>query len=66
MSATKSTELVLIFLMSGLSNKEIGTRCGISESAVKYHVSRLMKKYRVTSRANLIVRIQKEGYEPPR
>lgn len=46
---------VLDLLVRGMTNMEIGTRLGISERGVKYHVSQLLAIYRVENRAGLIV-----------
>jgi len=45
---------VLDLLVRGMTNKEIGTRLGISERGAKHHVSRLFVLYGVASRAELI------------
>ena len=45
---------VLDLLVRGQTNKEIGSRLGISERGVKYHVSQLLILYGATNRAELI------------
>lgn len=45
---------VLDLLVRGITNKEIGTRLGISERGVKHHVSKLLALYGVENRAGLI------------
>jgi len=62
-SAIQSTLLtrrqtdVLQLLLRGLSNREIATQLGISERAVKVHVSSLLQKFSVTSRSALIAKV---------
>jgi len=46
---------VLDCLLANLSNKEIGSRLGISERTVKFHVSNLLGKFGVQRRADLIL-----------
>lgn len=42
-------------LMDNLANKEIGSRLGISERTVKFHVSNVLRKFHVRRRADLIL-----------
>jgi len=44
---------VLRYLVTGLGNREIGEALGIDEKTVKAHISRLMRKVRVTNRIGL-------------
>jgi DNA-binding CsgD family transcriptional regulator len=44
---------VLDQVMQGLSNKEIGTRLNVTERTVKFHVSRLLEKFRAHDRTSL-------------
>jgi len=48
---------VLHLLLSGLENKQIGHVMGISEPAVKEHVSDLLRKFAVNNRAELAYRV---------
>jgi DNA-binding NarL/FixJ family response regulator len=41
-------------ILKGLQNKEIGAELGISERAVKFHVSSIYRKYGVGARVALI------------
>ena len=41
--------------MDNLANKEIGSRLGISERTVKFHVSNVLRKFHVRRRADLIL-----------
>jgi DNA-binding NarL/FixJ family response regulator len=50
-------EAVLVLLVSGMTNKEIGSRLGITERGVKYHVSQLLVQHAVGNRAELIALI---------
>lgn len=48
---------VLQLLLRGLGNREISTQFGISDRAVKVHVSALLRKFSVTSRGALIAKV---------
>lgn len=52
-SITAREQQVLIELCRGVSNKQIAVDLGISEQAVKAHVSRLFVKFGVENRAGL-------------
>jgi DNA-binding NarL/FixJ family response regulator len=43
-------------VLQGLSNKEISSRLNISESTVKFHVSRILRKYGARKRSDLITK----------
>jgi DNA-binding NarL/FixJ family response regulator len=47
---------VLEGLKEGLANKEIANKLNISESTVKFHVSKLFSKFKVDSRIQLMQR----------
>lgn len=47
-------EQILPFLVSGLSNKEIGNMLGISDRTVKFHVSNILRKFKVKNRRALL------------
>jgi DNA-binding NarL/FixJ family response regulator len=57
---TGREQQVLRGVFEGLTNKEIGARVGVSESAVKATLQQLFRKARVRTRAQL-VRIAVEG-----
>jgi DNA-binding NarL/FixJ family response regulator len=57
---TGREQQVLRGVFEGLTNKEIGARVGVSESAVKATLQQLFRKARVRTRAQL-VRITVEG-----
>jgi len=46
---------VLDSLLENVSNKEIATKLNISERTVKFHVSKLLNKFGVRRRADLIL-----------
>src|ERR1041385_1698844 len=47
-------EQFLAFLVSGFSNKEISGTLGISDRTVKFHVSNILRKFKVKNRRDLI------------
>ena len=49
---------VVTALRSGATNKQIARNLGISEAAVKYHVSGLLREFEVRKRGELIEKIQ--------
>jgi len=51
---------VLDGLLENLSNKEIGVRLNITERTVKFHVSRILAKFKVQRRADLILRFYQQ------
>lgn len=51
---------VLDGLLENLSNKEIGARLNITERTVKFHVSRILAKFKVQRRADLILRFYQQ------
>jgi DNA-binding CsgD family transcriptional regulator len=55
-SLTRRQQEVLEAVISGLSNKEIGTKLNLSERTIKFHVSTLLQKFEVRCRLNLILR----------
>jgi hypothetical protein len=48
---------VLQLILRGLGNRQISAQFGISERAVKVHVSALLQKFSVTSRGALIANV---------
>jgi len=52
---------VLRLIVSGLSNKEIGDRLGVSESTVKNHVNSLLGKLHVQDRTQAVTTALKRG-----
>jgi DNA-binding NarL/FixJ family response regulator len=51
---------VMDALLENLANKEIAARLNVSERTVKFHVSRILAKYGVQRRADLILRFYQE------
>ncbi|HYU31287.1 MAG TPA: LuxR C-terminal-related transcriptional regulator, partial [Thermoanaerobaculia bacterium] len=45
----------------GLSNKEIGSRLGISESTAKFHVNSILGKLGAQGRTDAVVRAARMG-----
>lgn len=54
MKLTKQQQKVHDFILSGMTNKVIAKRIGITESTVKLHVTAVLKKYGVKNRSQLI------------
>ncbi|TLS36071.1 response regulator [Pseudalkalibacillus caeni] len=52
---TEREKEVLLCLMEGLSNKEIGDKLFISDKTVKIHVSKIFKKLNVKSRSQAVI-----------
>jgi len=52
---------VLQLLAEGLSNKEIGSRLGISESTAKFHVNSILGKLGAQGRTDAVVRAARMG-----
>ncbi|MGE5102912.1 MAG: response regulator transcription factor [Deltaproteobacteria bacterium] len=52
---------VLDRVSRGLTNKEIASEMGISEQAVKDHVSALLRHFRVSTRTALVTEAAREG-----
>lgn len=52
---TEREKEVLVCLVEGLSNKEIGERLFISDKTVKIHVSKIFKKLNVKSRSQVLI-----------
>ncbi len=49
-------------LAQGLSNRDIGGRLYISETTVKFHVGNLMRKLKVSRRAEAVYAASKLGF----
>ena len=52
---------VLVYLSDGCSNKEIARALALSESAVRFHLSNLFRKLKVTRRGALLQRARARG-----
>jgi DNA-binding NarL/FixJ family response regulator len=57
---TAREEQVMSLLLSGNSNKEIGSALGIAERTVKYHVSNILNKSQVSSRKELFEKMTED------
>ena len=44
---------VMLLLMEGLRDRDIAEQLGVTERGIKYHVSNLLKLYKVKSRWDL-------------
>ncbi|MCL6482218.1 MAG: helix-turn-helix transcriptional regulator [Firmicutes bacterium] len=63
---TRREQQVLAGVADELSNKEIATRLRLSERTVKFHISALLKKFRVRSRTALVREAYGVVLAPPR
>lgn len=54
---TAAERLVAVHVAQGLSNKEIASLLSRAEPTVKNHVASALRKFRVQSRCQLIVRL---------
>ena len=55
---------ILPYVITGMLNKQIGLKLGITEKTVKVHRGRIMEKLRVDSVAQLVRLAQKAGIKP--
>ena len=54
----KSIDFIIVeYLMSGLSNKEIGDKIHLTEQSIKYHFGKLFKSFGVKNRGQLRTKI---------
>jgi FixJ family two-component response regulator len=56
---------VMALVTSGLLNKQVGGRLGISEITVKAHRGNVMRKMEASSLADLVIKAAKLGLSPP-
>jgi len=56
---------VMALVTSGLLNKQVGGRLGISEITVKAHRGKVMRKMEASSLADLVTKAAKLGIAPP-
>lgn len=63
-SLTPRQRRVLTLLAAGKSNKEIGRDLDLTESAVKSHVSKILRALDVNNRSKAIVRLEELGCRP--
>jgi DNA-binding NarL/FixJ family response regulator len=56
----RTRELVTELVLTGQSNEEISNNVNVSISGVKYHISALIKEFKVSNRVQLIIAMQKK------
>jgi DNA-binding NarL/FixJ family response regulator len=59
MKLTKREQDVLVLLLKGMSNKEIGRAMGISDGTVKVHLTSIFDKSKIRSRVKLMAAMNK-------
>jgi DNA-binding NarL/FixJ family response regulator len=57
---SKQEEQILVAIAGGATNKEIAAQLELSEQAVKWHVSKLLRRYGVGGRAALAALHERE------
>jgi FixJ family two-component response regulator len=63
-SLTPREREVMLLVITGLLNKQIATRLGITETTVKVHRGRVMQKTGVDSVAQLAMMCDRAGFDP--
>ena len=63
-SLTPRENEVLRYVITGMLNKQIAFRMGISEKTVKIHRHNIMEKLAVSSVARLVLKAEKAGVKP--
>ena len=58
---TKREEEIVLLCASGLQNKEIGLRLGISDNTVRAHLVTIFRRFALTSRADTKTLVQRLG-----
>ncbi|WP_242671214.1 response regulator transcription factor [Hylemonella gracilis] len=61
---TPRQEEVLLLLLDGLTNKEIGRLLDLSDETVKNHVSNILRCFGVATRTQAVLAARKHGYYP--
>jgi FixJ family two-component response regulator len=64
-SLTPREREVLEFVVSGLLNKQVGHRLGVTEKTIKVHRAQAMHKMQAGSLAALVHMAEKVGIRPP-
>jgi len=60
---TRREEEIVLLCASGLQNKEIGLRLGISDNTVRAHLAKIFKRFDLTSRADAKALVRRLGLE---
>jgi FixJ family two-component response regulator len=63
-SLTRRELEIMLLVISGMLNKQIADRLGITETTVKVHRGRVMEKTGVASAAELVRLCERAGYSP--
>lgn len=63
-SLTSREQEIMLLVITGLLNKQIAIRLGITETTVKVHRGRVMEKTGVSSVAELVRLCERAGYRP--
>ena len=63
-SLSQSEERILRLISEGLTNREISERMNVTEKTVKFHVSNILRKLKITSRIEAALIAKREWEEP--
>lgn len=58
---SKSEKDVLVYLIQGISNKEIGDKLFVTEKTIKFHLTNIYRKHDVKSRSELVAKLNGVG-----
>ena len=61
---TDREQTVIIYLLKGLTNKQIASRLMVGEQTVKEHLRRIMRKTKTTTRTGLLAQILVGASQP--
>jgi DNA-binding CsgD family transcriptional regulator len=62
---TAAEARVARLLVDGVPAKEISSKVGVTESAVRGHITRIYKRWRVRNRVEAIAHVQRAAQLPP-
>lgn len=54
---------VLMLVVTGSSNKEIGRKLGLSPGTIKAHLSAIMRQFGVNNRVRLLLELRNQGFD---